>query len=82
MLEATTNYRHIYDMCSAHLDVIVGRPPTLQAIAETDNNSEVDAKELSQLLWLASVPKRFVPTDEIRQWRDLVRTRISPPPAN
>ena len=65
-------------MLSEHLDVIVGHPPKLKAIAETDKKTDkVDAKELSRLLWLGSVPESYVPTDEIRECRVLVRGRIS-----
>jgi len=78
LLEATTNDFYIYDLLSEHLDVKVGHPPKLKAIAQTDKKTDtVDAKELSRLLWLGSVPERYVPTDEIRECRSLVRGRIS-----
>jgi transposase len=78
LLEATTNYFYIYDMLSKYLDVVVGHPPKLKAIAQTDKKTDrVDAKELSRLLWLGSVPESYVPTDEIRECRALVRGRIS-----
>jgi transposase len=72
LLEATTNYFYIYDMLSEYLDVSVGHPPKLKAIARTDKKTDrVDAKELSRLLWLGSVPESYVPTDEIRECRAL-----------
>jgi transposase len=78
LLEATTNYFYIYDMLSEYLDVSVGHPPKLKAIAQTDKKTDrIDAKELSRLLWLGSVPESYVPTDEIRECRALVRGRIS-----
>jgi len=78
LLEATTNYFYIYDMLSEYLDVVVGHPPKLEAIARTDKKTDqIDAKELSRLLWLGSVPESYVPTDEIRECRALVRGRIS-----
>jgi transposase len=78
LLEATTNYFYIYDILSEYLDVVVGHPPKLKAIAQTDKKTDrVDAKELSRLLWLGSVPESYVPTDEIRECRALVRGRIS-----
>ena len=78
LLEATTNYFYIYDMLSEYLDVVVGHPPKLKAIARTDKKTDkVDAEELSRLLWLGSVPESYVPTDEIRECRALVRGRIS-----
>ena len=78
LLEATTNYFYIYDMLSEYLDVVVGHPPKLEAIARTDKKTDqIDAKELSRLLWLGSVPESYVPNDEIRECRALVRGRIS-----
>ena len=78
LLEATTNYFYIYDMLSEHLDVVVGHPPKLKTIAQTDKKTdEVDAKELSRLVYLGSVPESYVPTGEIRECRALVRGRTS-----
>jgi len=78
LLEATTNYYSIYDMLPEYLDVKVGHPPKLKSIAQSDKKTdELDAKELSRLLWLGSVPESYVPTDEIRECRALVRGRIS-----
>lgn len=78
LLEATTNYFYIYNMHSEYLDLKVGHPPKLKAIAQSDKKTDqLDAKELSRLLWLGSVPESYVPTDEIREYRSLVRGRIS-----
>jgi len=78
LLEATTNYFYVYDMLSEYLDVVVAHPPKLKAIAETDKKTDkIDAEELSRLVWLGNVPKSYVPTDEIRECRELVRGRIS-----
>lgn len=76
VLEATTNYYHIYDALSKHLDVVVCHPPKLKAIAESDKKTDrIDAKELSRLLWLDSVHESYVPTGVIRECRVLVRDR-------
>ncbi len=65
-------------MLSEYLDVVVGHPPKLKAIAQTDKKTDrIDAKELSRLLWLGSVPESYVPPNEIRECRALVRGRIS-----
>lgn len=78
VIEATTNYYHVHDTLSEHLDVAVAHPPKVKAIAETDKKTDrVDAKELSRLLWLGTVPESYVPTGEIRECRSLVRGRIS-----
>jgi len=77
-LEATSNHYHIYDTLSEHLDVTVAHPRELTQIADTDKKTDrVDAKELARMVRLNAVPESYVPTDEIRQARALVRGRQS-----
>jgi len=78
VIEATSNYYHIHDLLSEHLDVTVAHPQKLSLIADSDKKTDrVDAKELARLLRLNSVPESYVPTEEIRQARALVRGRHS-----
>jgi len=75
-LEATSNYYHIHDTLSEHLDVTVAHPKELTQIANSDKKTDrVDAKELARMVRLNSVPESYVPTDEIREARALVRGR-------
>ena len=75
-IEATSNYYHIHDTLSEHLDVTVAHPKDLTQIANTDKKTDrVDAKELARMVRLNSVPESYVPTDEIREARALVRGR-------
>lgn len=75
-IEATSNYYHIYDTLSEYLDVIVAHPDKLNLITDTDKKTDrVDAKELARIVRLNSVPESYVPTDEIREVRALVRGR-------
>ena len=75
-IEATSNYYHIHDTLSEHLDVTVAHPRKLNQIADTDKKTDrVDAKELARMIRLNSVPESYVPTDEIREARALVRGR-------
>jgi len=75
-LEATSNYYHIHDTLSEHLDVTVAHPKKLNQIANSDKKTDrVDAKELARMVRLNSVPESYVPTDEIREARALVRGR-------
>ncbi|MEY7852289.1 IS110 family transposase [Natrarchaeobius sp. A-rgal3] len=75
-IEATSNYYHIHDTLSEHLDVTVAHPQKLNVIADTDKKTDrVDAKELARMVRLNSVPESYVPTDEIREARALVRGR-------
>ena len=75
-LEATSNYYHIHDTLSEYLDVTVAHPKELNQIAKSDKKTDrVDAKELARMVRLNSVPESYVPTDEIREARALVRGR-------
>jgi len=75
-IEATSNYYHIHDTLSEHLDVTVAHPKELNQIADTDKKTDrVDAKELARMVRLDSVPESYVPTDEVREARALVRGR-------
>jgi transposase len=77
-IEATSNYYHIYDTLSEHLDVTVAHPGKLTLIADTDKKTDrVDAKELARMVRLGSVPESYVPTEGIREARALVRGRQS-----
>jgi Transposase and inactivated derivatives len=75
-IEATSNYYHIHDTLSEHLDVTVAHPKELNQIADSDKKTDrVDAKELARMVRLNSVPESYVPTDKIREARALVRGR-------
>ncbi|WP_317175808.1 IS110 family transposase [Halomontanus rarus] len=75
-IEATSNYYHIYDALSEHLEVTVASPSKVRLIAESDKKTDrVDATTLARLLRLNSLPESYVPTDEIRECRALVRGR-------
>jgi transposase len=75
-IEATSNYYHIHDTLSEHLDVTVAHPGKLTLIANADKKTDrVDAKELARMVRLDSIPESYVPTDEIREARALVRGR-------
>ena len=54
----------------------VAHPKELNQIADSDKKTDrVDAKELARMVRLNSVPESYVPTDEIREARALVRGR-------
>ena len=75
-IEATSNYYHIHDTLSEHLDVTVAHSKELTQIAHSDKKTDrVDAKELARMVRLNSVPESYVPTDEVREARALVRGR-------
>ena len=78
VVEATSNYYHIHDTLSEHLDVTVANPSKLKLISDTDKKTDrVDAKQLARMLRLGSIPESHVPTDDVREARALVRGRQS-----
>ena len=77
-IEATSNYYHIQNTLSEHLDVTVAHPKELNQIANTDKKTDrVDAKELARMVRLNSVPESYVPTEEIREACALARGQQS-----
>ena len=75
-IEATGNYYTIHDTLDEYLDVTVANPGRLKLIANSDRKTDrVDARELARLVRLGSVPESYVPPEEIRECRALVRGR-------
>jgi len=77
-IEASSNYRLIYERLDEHLDVTLVHPSKNRIIADaTVKTNRVDAKRLAQMLRADMLAESYVPPDEIRVLRDLVRTRKS-----
>ena len=77
-IEASGGYRPIYEMLDEHLDVTLVNPTKNRIIAEaTVKTDRVDAKRLAHMLRADMLAESYVPPDEIRTLRDLVRTRKS-----
>jgi transposase len=77
-IEASGNYRPIYEMLDEHLDVTLANPSKNRVIAEaTVKTDRIDAKRLAHMLRADMLAESYVPSDEIRTLRDLVRTRKS-----
>jgi len=77
-IEASGGYRPIYEMLDEHLDVTLVNPTKDRIIAEaTVKTDRVDAKRLAHMLRADMLAESYVPPDEIRTLRDLVRTRKS-----
>ena len=75
-IEATGNYFTIYDTLDEHLDVTLVNPSKTRLIAEAKVKTDrVDAKRLAQLLRADMLAESYVPPDEIRERRTLVRGR-------
>jgi len=74
-IEATGNYRPIYEVLDEHLNVTLANPSKNRLIADaTVKTDRLDAKRLALMLRSGMLAESYVPTDEIRELRDLVRT--------
>ncbi|MFB6198247.1 MAG: IS110 family transposase [Halobacteriaceae archaeon] len=75
-IEASGNYRPIYDVLDEHLDVTLANPTKNRLIADaTVKTDRLDAKRLAHMLHAGMLAESYVPSDEIDALRDLVRTR-------
>ena len=76
VIEATSNYYAIYDTLDEYLDVVVADPYQTKAIGIVEaKNDRLDAKLLAQLRRAQLIAESYVPPEEIRQRRALVRGR-------
>jgi transposase len=75
-IEASGHYRPVYEMLDEHLDVTLVNPSKNRLIAEaTVKTDRIDAKRLAHMLRADMLAESYIPSDEIRELRDLVRTR-------
>ena len=75
-LEATSNYYTVYDTLDEHLDVGVADPSQTKAIGYVEvKNDRLDAKLLAQLRRAGMIAESYVPSEELRERRALVRGR-------
>lgn len=76
VIEATGNYYTIYDTLDEHLDVVVADPNQTKALGVVEaKNDRLDAKLLAQLRSSGMIAASYVPPDDIRERRALVRGR-------
>ena len=76
VIEATSNYYTVYDALDEHLDVVVADPSQTKAIGYAEvKNDRLDAKLLAQLRRAGMIAESYVPSEELRERRALVRGR-------
>jgi len=76
VIEAAGNYRFIYDILENYMDVKLAHPYKTRVIAEARiKNDRLDAKMLAHLLRANLIAESYVPPKEVRELRDLTRTR-------
>lgn len=70
-IEASGNYRPIYEVLDEHLEVTLANPSKNRLIADaTVKTDRLDAKRLAHLLHAGMLAESYVLTDEIRKLRD------------
>jgi len=75
VIEASGNYRPVYEALDEHCDLTLVNRSKNRIITEfTVKSDRVDAKRLALMLRVDTLPKSYVPSDEIRELRNLVRT--------
>lgn len=76
--EASRNHRFVYECLEDHLEVSVANPAKTGLIGDQAvKNDRLDAKRLAVLLRADALPTSYVPPDEVRDARKLVRHRRS-----
>ncbi|PQO43837.1 IS110 family transposase [Blastopirellula marina] len=75
--EASCGYGHLFDQLSRVASrVKVAHPGQLRLIFRSKRkNDRVDAEKLAKLLYLDEVPAVYVPSDQVRAWRQLIEYR-------
>lgn len=77
-MEATGSYRYVYEILDQSMEVTLVNPSQTRVFAEAKGKTDsIDAKMLAHLLRADLVAESYVPPEEIRQARDLVRARKS-----
>ena len=67
----------IYDSLAGYADTItVANPSKVTWIYRTTKkNDRIDARKMAVLLSIAEVPSVYMPTKEVRQWREMILHR-------
>jgi transposase len=75
--EASCGYGYLYDLLVSVADrVVVAHPGQLRLIFRSKRkNDRVDAEKLAKLLFLDEVPTVYVPSQDVRAWRQLIEYR-------
>ena len=75
--EASTAYGYLYELLGEVADrVVVAHAGQLRLIFRSkQKHDRADAEKLAKLLYLDEVPAVYVPTREVRDWRQLVEHR-------
>jgi len=75
--EASCGYGPLYDELARRARrVVMAHPGQLRLIFRSKRkNDRVDAEKIAKLLYLDEVPAAHVPSEDVRQWRELIEFR-------
>ena len=79
VVEATGNWMYLYETIEKHVpEVVLAHPLKTRAIAEARIKTDtIDATTLAELLRLDGIAKAYIPPQEVRDTRELLRYRAS-----
>ena len=77
VIEATSNYRWLYDLLSPHGTVLVAHPLRLRAMVQRRSKTDkLDSQLLANLLRIDRVPLSYVPPRAYQHLREVTRFRV------
>ena len=77
VIEATSNYRWLYDLLSPHGTVLVAHPLRLRAMVQRRSKTDkLDSQLLANLLRIDQVPLSYVPPKAYQHLREVTRFRV------
>jgi transposase len=76
--EASCGYGYLYDMLRQVAQrVVAAHPGQLRLIFRSKRkNDRIDAEKLAKLMFLDEVPAVYVPSQDVRAWRQLIQHRV------
>lgn len=76
VVEATSNYRWLYNLLSPHGLVLLAHPQRLRAmVLRRSKTDRLDSQLLAQLLRLNQIPLAYIPSPRFQRLRELTRYR-------
>ncbi len=77
VMEATSNWMAVHDRVEPYVqEVILAHPLKVRAIASARiKTDKIDATTLAHLLRAELIPQAYIPPQQVREWRELVRHR-------
>lgn len=76
VIEASANYRWLYDLLAPHGTILLAHPFRLRVMVQRRTKTDkLDAQLLANLLRINQIPLAYIPPEPYQQLRDLVRRR-------